>query len=326
MCANTACGIEFEPQTAAQRFCGRSCARAVGNKAMVIPERTCANPSCARVFKPTTGRQEFCSQACARGQSGERIKAASRSDYYADPVMCPCGKPIDYEGRHTRVYCSPECRVQYGRKRQKDPAAWETRECRTCANEFQFRKSNGNVGYYCSNECAAKFTKRVQHIVIRDFDIVLDSSYEALVWAALRVAKVPVERFDRSMAVEWSPGHWYAPDLWLPTYGLAIECKGAVDPMLDEAMWEAYGWERGPLLVLDAECMPFVSPGDLARVLKAETYREHPEWIAANERCLGLPAREMEAKMDAITKMHVIELAYERLRHPRLHIATKDDA
>lgn len=324
VCANPACGIEFEPQTASQRFCGRPCARTVGNKAMAITERICANPACARSYKPSTGRQEFCSQKCARGQSGERASAVSRGDYYADPVMCPCGKPVKYEGRHSRIYCSPECRMKYGHKRQKDPAAWETRVCRTCTNEFQFRKSNRNMGYYCSNECAAKFTKRRQNIVIdEEFDMVLDSSYEALVWAALRVAKIPVERFDRSLAVEWSAGHWYAPDLWLPRHGLAIECKGVVDPLEDESKWETYGWERGPLLVLDADCMPFVSPSDLALVLDGETFQEHPVWAAANDLYSTLPALEMSAKTDAIMKMHTIELAYDRLRHPRLHIATR---
>lgn len=96
-----------------------------------------------------------------------------------------------------------------------------------------------------------KHTKRKRHIVLRDEDdVVLDSSYEAMVWGMLRLAKIPVERFDRQHGVAWREGGWYAPDLWLPDHEVAIECKGYEDPD-DPARWDAYRSTGVRLVVLD---------------------------------------------------------------------------
>lgn len=101
--------------------------------------------------------------------------------------------------------------------------------------------------------------------MIRDFDIVLDSSYEAFVWGALKIAKITVERFDRTYDIEWSPGRLYGPDLWLPRQQLAIECKGMVDSD-DEAKWAAFR-ERGKLLVLTRSDLLILSPDALLAML-----------------------------------------------------------
>jgi hypothetical protein len=91
---------------------------------------------------------------------------------------------------------------------------------------------------YCSNVCAQKHTKAIRHIMIKESDVVLDSTWEALFWGLCGFNKIEIERFDRQNAIEWKPNCWYAPDFWLPDYDIAIEVKGFADPD-DEERWSA---------------------------------------------------------------------------------------
>lgn len=230
---------------------------------LVVESRTC--PACGEVFETKVNRMTgevgkgfrttYCSRACSRQVANRRAGEESRTLYEAEPRRCPCGAALPYEVRnHVKSYCSGECRALYQRKRQRNEAIWETRVCRACSKPFEFRKTSRNAGLYCSNECAMKHTKTKHHVVLRDHDVLLDSSYEALVWGALRVAKIQVERFDRESGVEWSPGHWYAPDLWLPQQQIAIETKGWEDPD-DPAKWAAFRSTGVQLLVFGEEAM-----------------------------------------------------------------------
>lgn len=154
--------------------------------------------------------------------------------------------------------------------RPRDPSLWATKACVACGEQMEFRKSQPRK--FCSNRCAARHTSRRQHILIDEaFDMVLDSSYEALVWAALTVAKVPVERFDRQHGVEWGEGRWYAPDLWLPEEKIAIEVKGALDDN-DAARWDAYRSTGVSLAVLDRVDLMSMSPATALAIVENAAY------------------------------------------------------
>lgn len=140
----------------------------------------------------------------------------------------------------------------------------------------------------------------------------LDSSYEAFVWGALKIAKVPVERFDRRHAVEWSPGHWYAPDLWLPMQQLAIECKGIIDDD-DPARWDAYRTAGRRLLVLDQEALTSLSPFRLSLVIAADCSRDHPERIRLDAEYRSLGVHELGEKTKRLLEIYEIDTAYEKL-------------
>ena len=214
-----------------------------------------ADGSVAKGF-PTT----YCSRACSRQVANARAAEQVRAEYEANPRRCPCGKPFPYEVRnHLKSYCSPECRATYGKKRQRDETKWTTKTCLNCGVEFELRTSSQSWGKYCSNACAMRHTKTKQHLVLKDSDTLLDSSYEALVWAALTVAKIPVERFDRQHGVEWGEGRWYAPDLWLSGQQIAVECKGLQDDE-DAARWDAYRSTGVRLAVLDRVDLMTMSP------------------------------------------------------------------
>ena len=159
----------------------------------------------------------------------------------------------------------------YGKKRQRDEAKWVTRTCLNCQGEFELRTSSQSWGKYCSNACAMRHTKTKQHLVMKEGDILLDSSYEALVWSALKVAKVPVERFDRQHGVEWGDGRWYAPDLWLSGQQIAVEVKGVQDDE-DTARWDAYRSTGVSLAVLDRVDLMSMSPATALAIVENAAY------------------------------------------------------
>jgi len=210
--------------------------------------RTCAECGKEFVYRPGRTGEKLCSRSCRNRYNAKINKATARELYEADPKRCPCGSSIPFEYRHTRMFCSPEHRTEYGAKRQPNPDNYVTFECLNCEKEVTRYKNYGNGhNKYCSNECAQKHTKIKKHIVVDDA-IVLDSGYEALFWGLCALHKIPIERYDRSRAVKWKSGQWYAPDFWLPTLGTAVEIKGLQDDE-DELRWAAYREQRGALRV-----------------------------------------------------------------------------
>lgn len=192
-------------------------------------------------------------QLFRQGEALASIVSSTRLDYYQvravldeagvhpypeedkPDVFCPCGKKT---GSPNRGYCSPECRMEHGKKKQADPQNWTRYTCQNCGDEFELRKSSQSYGKYCSNACAKKHTKTKQHIVVDDA-VVLDSGYEALFWGLCTFLKVPVERYDRKHGVERREGQWYAPDFYLPTLNMAVEVKGVQDED-DAERWDAF--------------------------------------------------------------------------------------
>lgn len=205
---------------------------------------------------------QFCGVGC-RNRAGAN---AVRKDW-----RCPCGTELPPRNESHAIYCSPECRAMYGKKRQRDEAKWVTRTCLNCQGEFELRTSSQSWGKYCSNACAMRHTKTKQHLVMKEGDILLDSSYEALVWSALKVAKVPVERFDRQHGVEWGDGRWYAPDLWLSGQQIAVEVKGVQDDE-DTARWDAYRSTGVSLAVLDRVDLMSMSPETALAIVENAAY------------------------------------------------------
>lgn len=187
--------------------------------------------------------RRFCSEKCTNDWQRE-----NRSSF----KTCPCGKRIELaEGAKTmysyRKYCSAECRAEYGQKRQPDPANYVTFTCQTCGKEVNRRRKQG-YQKFCSNECAAKHTKTKKHYMARDTDVVLDSGWEMLFYGLCMFKKVPCDRVDRSQAIEYAPGHWYAPDFHLPSLGLYVEVKGLEDED-DPVKWAS--WPS--LVILDRD-------------------------------------------------------------------------
>lgn len=188
--------------------------------------------------------------------------------------MCPCGVQIHLaEGKKyvsaAKKYCSEPCREEYGQKRQPDPSKYHTFNCQNCGKEVTRRKSfNHGSAKYCSNPCAQRHTKKKYHIVLRDDDVLLDSSWEAFFWGACRTAKIPIERFDRQYGVQWGTDGWYAPDFWLPSYRLAVETKGLRDPD-DRLKWVRYRAIKGGLWVIEKD-ITAICPGNLSRFIELQ--------------------------------------------------------
>ncbi|MGA5598397.1 hypothetical protein ACPCSE_29605 [Streptomyces cellulosae] len=171
----------------------------------------------------------------------------------------------------TRKYHNDECRTKWAKRREADPNNHITYTCQneTCGKEFTRPKSGGTFKY-CSNACAQRHTKTKQHVVVEDA-VVLDSSYETLLWSLCRIYKIPVERYDRAGGVEWREGGWYAPDLLVKWQGrsVTVETKGLADPE-DEERWAAFRAAKDiPLVVLQQKDLvpPPATREDLLKLL-----------------------------------------------------------
>lgn len=203
------------------------------------PEQKQALTEAAR--KANLGRPEGVQK---RGSNRSQEPVRVREYKIVPEKTCACGKVFtDAQNK----YCSPECRNQYGGKRQKDPANHRTFTCLNCGKEVTRYKGSGSHKY-CSNACANRHTKTKQHVIVDDA-VVLDSGYETFFWGLCALNKIPIERYDREKGVEWRPGLWYAPDFWMPTLGFAVEVKGLMDDE-DPERWDTYRAEVGSLIVL----------------------------------------------------------------------------
>jgi hypothetical protein len=225
-----------------------------------ILHKTCAHAECGQEFevpdKLPYRNKIYCTKACSNrataAQRAESVRAAKRYQ----PPLCPCGNEVppppgqQYIYKEQKKYCSETCRKLYGGKRQPDPANHVTFNCLNCGKEVTRYKNYGKGhNKYCSNKCAATHTKTRRFYAVGDFDIVFESSYECLFWSLCMFAKLPVERADRSQAVQFGEDGWYCPDFWLPTLGLFIETKGYEDDD-DRARYAAWRETGRPLLVL----------------------------------------------------------------------------
>lgn len=267
-----AAGVDLEPRVGINPNAGRSPERQAEINAKVSAARkgkgvgprverslrTCQNPKCTQEYEYVPGKtgEKYCSKSCQMSTQGQRSAAQARAEYDQNPRRCPCGEAIPYEYRYSRVHCSPEHAKQYQTKRQSDLTKHVTFTCQneTCGKTVTRPRTWGK-GYfkYCSNNCARKHTKTTRHFAV-DGVTVLDSAWEVYVWGKLSYLKVPIERYDREKGVPWNGTGWYAPDLWLPLYSLAVEVKGQSDTE-DPAKWELFRSERGPLVVIDDKVM-----------------------------------------------------------------------
>lgn len=154
---------------------------------------------------------------------------------------------------HFKKYCSDACRKCYQPKRERDPKNYVTFDCETCGKETtRYRKYGNGANRFCSNECAAKWTRKVRHIGIKDADVVLDSGWEALVWGWATFCKLPIERVDRTLAVPVGDG-WYAPDFRID--GEWVEVKG-LEGDDDPARWLAWEARHGKVVwVFDQDAL-----------------------------------------------------------------------
>lgn len=244
--------------------------------------RTCERAECGQTFEvrenAADAHKRFCSRSCARlvdNQARSVIKQQEWSESAAS--LCPCGNGrIPYSARHTTKYCSPTCRMTFGKKKQANPENYITFDCKNCGQSVTRYKNHGKYHKYCSNECASKHTKTRRHLIVED-STVLDSGWEALFWGLCAFRKIAVDRFQRERGVEWRPGTWYAPDFWMPTYRFAVEVKGVEDSD-DAARWAAFR-KQSPLVVLGREELSTLCLSqDLAAALVIIIDKQQEEW------------------------------------------------
>lgn len=191
-------------------------------------------------YTPKKRDQRYCDTNCRNSAVADReIVRAIKAWDQSPASWCPCNEGrIPYEHRHSRRYCSETCRTNLTPKRMADPANHVDLTCGTCEKTFSRYKGLYKEGarVFCTNECAAKWTRKVRHIGVKDSDVVLDSGYEAYVWGFCVLHKIPIERVDRTEAVAISDG-WYAPDFTIN--GRYVEVKGFEDDD-DHARYEAW--------------------------------------------------------------------------------------
>jgi transposase len=166
-------------------------------------------------------------------------------------------------------FCSLKCRSLGKAVRQPNPDNHVTFDCETCGKSVtRYKKYGDGALRFCSNACASKHTKTVRHYVARDQDMVLDSGWEVLFTGTCYYLKVPVERYDRAQAIEWSPGHHYGPDFYLPNDKIYIEVKGA-QTYEDPQKWAAFRAAGHTLAVLDGDALDLVRRADNREILLA---------------------------------------------------------
>lgn len=234
--------------------------------------KTCEHSECNKIFGVGTNKAEqnkrFCSKDCSNKATAKKRADALRAGPNGyKPNVCPCGEyvePLESKSyNYTKKYCSAEHRSLYKTPAPRDESKWASYTCRACGNAFERRINTRNHKIYCSISCSNKFTKVKKHYGVEGLEIVFDSSYEAFFWGACMIAKIRVERFDRTQGVNWdedTPDAWYAPDFYLPNLQIAVETKGYEDPD-DDTRWAAYRATGKKLIILDRDCLMMVISG-----------------------------------------------------------------
>lgn len=214
--------------------------------------KSCDQCGAEMKLNPSQSFRRFCSRDCTNQWQRENR---------TQPKYCPCGRQITLkDGAKTmytyRKYCSDECRNKYGSKRQPDPSKQITFNCGTCGKQITRWKGYGSTTSgkrFCDNKCAIKHTKTVRNYVIRESDMVLDSTWEMLFAGLCGYFKIECLRADRSLVATNAEGRHYAPDFLVDGH-LWVEVKGY------DANGQAsarQGWinQNGPLTVVDRELL-----------------------------------------------------------------------
>lgn len=215
-------------------------------------DKTCERDGCENhflVYGHQASFRRFCSRECTNAWQREEASAARIS------LTCVCGKEFTVDPSQVergRQFCSKSCANRHQAKRQADPALQVTFTCETCGTEHTRRRRKGQPWRFCSNACAAKHTKTVKHYVVREMDMVLDSTWEMLFAGLCGFFKIPIVRTDRSLAVMAEDGTTYAPDfiVSLPSGAVAVEVKGW-DSGAQHEGWQAWIEQMGTLIVVD---------------------------------------------------------------------------
>lgn len=202
---------------------------------------------CGSAFDTSRKDAVFCSRDCTNQWQREN------KTRLPDRECVGCGASF-HPNNVNQIYCTHPCARRHQRVRQKDPANHITFTCQNpnCGKEVT-RPRSAPGHKFCSNECAAKITKAVHHVIDMETSTVLDSGWEALFWGLCKFLKVPIERVDRALAIEWAPGQYYAPDFIMG--GTYVEIKGLEDDE-DQEKWHAWNsYGHGRLLILDQKLL-----------------------------------------------------------------------
>jgi transposase-like protein/ribosomal protein L24E len=206
-----------------------------------------------------TMSQDQIDSARARREVAQQARvAAAKTEPKSQPLAtCALDGCDEVVLTQASRFCSLKCRSLGQGKRQPDPTKQVTFICETCEKSVTKRRIQGKVFRFCSNQCAKKHTKTVRHYVARDQDMVLDSAWEMAFASTCIMLKIPVERYDRAQAIEYTPGHHYGPDFYLPGANLYVEIKGQQDPE-DAERWAAFRAAGNTLAVLDGDALDLV--------------------------------------------------------------------
>lgn len=96
-------------------------------------------------------KNKYCSFICQGAHQGPLRRRQNVENYNNNPNRCPnCNISIDYDKRHSNVFCSHSCAAIQNNK--KFPKRKSNRHCLMCN-----KKLIGNQQKYCSNECRSIF-------------------------------------------------------------------------------------------------------------------------------------------------------------------------
>lgn len=228
-------------------------------KALLI-DRPCDH--CGTTFSPTHSTSRFCSRQCTNDWQRSQVP----------PKACPCGTTLRDVGKTVgATYCSIECGKKFGKAKGKapDPANSVTFTCETCGETVtRYKKYGSGTHRFCSNVCANR--RPIEHHATPD-NVSLDSWWEHLVYAALKVAKIPVERVDRSFHGVEFDGRFYAPDFFLPEQNIYVEVKGIITPE-QEAKWIAFRAAGHQLAVVGPGEIQSFSPANALAIVENAAY------------------------------------------------------
>ena len=168
------CGVEFEPQTIAQKYCCVAC-----RKQYYIKSRSPVKcKHCGKEFIPNSNRQYYCSRECVRASYADIRK--EKQTIFKKKCDC-CGKEFETTNNHQH-FCSKECSIIDYRRRPKRFS------CKHCGKIFE----KTTYAQYCSIECRRE-AERVKHFCVFCSEEFYPKG-EQLACDACRVARAKLDR------------------------------------------------------------------------------------------------------------------------------------
>lgn len=159
------CGNVFMARQARNKYCSKECQYSAKRTTPLRRARECDN--CGKQYIPcklgslaragqTTPR--FCSRICA-GKAGAYGHGRKPKQFLPDICRCCETEFVRKTGRHSKIFCSAECRQQYALRRIKQSEqTYAPRPCSVCSVLFVPRTPRAKV---CSDECKKERKRQI---------------------------------------------------------------------------------------------------------------------------------------------------------------------